>query len=514
MTGVLTTALPALASRRRPVRSFHVCLSPAVVEKEPELLAVVRDAGVGTVWLAGFLYPTALAADSLRRARARVEQAGLEAQVINVPLGHPGGLLDLQPHGLVSGQSLPRQVAQRPDGKWFTGTSLHAPATIENAEALRVEHQLGFQQCFLDDDFRLARSPGEIGGCFCDDHRDRFLHAGGFPLQRWAELLEDVRLRRLSPLLRSWVSFNCDELAASFHAQQRAFRGRLGIMVMYLGAEKAGIRLRDYRNVPFRVGELMFGDPSFAPVKGKTDELFSVLFHRRFTGPEHAFSETTAYPPDALNATNMAAKLIISTIADVRQTMFMSGLTPFPRAHWAVLGPAMRQQAQVHAQLAGHRPRGPFKQFWGDAQRWVGDDLPFSLWLAAGVPFEVAESADQTGWTFLSDFDARELAARPQTAPSRFVCCSSATRRPDGAEVVGENLSELFAFKNRIRRALRDVPHVAEDEPAVCAWYPTARKVLVWNLAEQPRMLTLVLGPQRRALQLGPLGSVVQPWPK
>ena len=248
----------------------------------------------------------------------------------------------------------------------FTGTSLHPPATIENAEALRVERQLGFKQCFLDDDFRLARSPGEIGGCFCGDHRDRFLHAGGYPPQRWAELLEDVRLRRLSPLLRSWVSFNCDELAASFRAQQRAFRRQgLGIMVMYLGAEKAGIRLRDYRNVPFRVGELMFGDPSFAPVKGKTDELFSVLFHRRFTGPEHAFSETTAYPPDALNATNMAAKLIISTIADVRQTMFMSGLTPFPRAHWDVLGPAMRQQAQMHAERGRASSPRPVQTFLG-----------------------------------------------------------------------------------------------------------------------------------------------------
>ena len=51
---------------------------------------------------------------------------------------------------------------------------------------------------------------------------------------------------------------------------------------MYLGAEKAGIRLADYADVPFRVGEFMFDDESFNPVKGKTDELFSSLFHRRF----------------------------------------------------------------------------------------------------------------------------------------------------------------------------------------------------------------------------------------
>ena len=238
-----------------------------------------------------------LAADSLRRARACVEQAGLEAQVINVPLGHPAGLLALQPEGLASGQSLPRQVAQRPDGMLFTGTSLHPPATIENAEALRVERQLGFEQCFLDDDFRLARSPGEIGGCFCGDHRDRFLHAGGYPPQRWAELLEDVRLRRLSPLLRSWVSFNCDELAASFRAQQRAFRSRLGIMVMYLGAEKAGIRLRDYRNVPFRVGELMFGDPSLCWLKARLTSCSASCFTAASPGRSMPSVKPPPIPP-------------------------------------------------------------------------------------------------------------------------------------------------------------------------------------------------------------------------
>jgi hypothetical protein len=67
----------------------------------------------------------------------------------------------------------------------------------------------------------------------------------------------------------------------------------------------------------------------------------------------------------------------------------------------------------------------------------------------------------------------------------------------------------LFAFKHRVRDALRDVPHVAEDEPAVCAWYPTARKVLVWNLSEESRTLTVVHGSRRRTLSLGPLAAAM-----
>ena len=88
----------------------------------------------------------------------------------------------------------------------------------------------------------------------------------------------------------------------------------------------------------------MFDDASFGRVKGKTDELFSVLFHRRFVEPDRAFSESTAFPADKFSTAHLAAELTVSTIADVRHTMFMSGLTPFPRAHWVTLGPAMREQ--------------------------------------------------------------------------------------------------------------------------------------------------------------------------
>ena len=54
----------------------------------------------------------------------------------------------------------------------------------------------GFPRVFLDDDFRLARGPGQIGGCFCEEHRNRFLRKAGLPSSRWPELLDDVRARR------------------------------------------------------------------------------------------------------------------------------------------------------------------------------------------------------------------------------------------------------------------------------------------------------------------------------
>ncbi|HNQ87102.1 MAG TPA: hypothetical protein PKM73_00555 [Verrucomicrobiota bacterium] len=506
-----TTALLAPVAAAAPdigteVRRFHVCLAPPVVCRDPALLEVVRAAGIGAVWLAGFFYGhRPYPDDLLRQARARVRDAGLEAHLINIPLGHPGDSLDAKDGSFPLTPPRHWRMARRPDASEYAGTSLHDPATAENQQAFREQRAFGFRRAFVDDDFRLARSPGEIGGCHCQEHHRRFFESSGIPASRRDELLDDLSVRRLTALVRAWVEFQCDALTASFRAQQRAFRGELGTMIMVLGSEKAGIRLRDYRRVPLRVGEGMFDDAAFSPVKGKTDELFSVLFHRRFVDPERAFSETTAFPVDRLSPVHLAAKLVTSTLADVRHTMFMSGLTPYPAGHWDILGPAMRHQACLHARLAGAVPRGPLKHFWGEAQRTVGDDRPFSLWLAAGIPFEVADRVPGEGWTFLSDFDARELASERSLPTGRLLCRPSAPARPSAAEPIEESLPALFAFKRRIAPDLEAVPHVIEETPAVCAWYPARRRALVWNLTPEPRSLTVRHGPRRHPIALGPL---------
>lgn len=503
----------AWAGRSAKPREYHLCLSPEAVLSDPDLPALAARAGVSRVWLAGFFYghwPWPI--DTLTRARETLRLAGLETEVINVPLGHPGDSLGAQDGDF----PLTPPSSWRPgtswDGKTYAGTSLHPPATEENAGALRRLGALGFSQFFLDDDFRLARGPGMIGGCFCEEHRSRFLRITGLTKARWPELLDDVRSRRFTRLLRQWAEFTCDELTGSFRAQHKAARGKLGIMVMYFGAEKAGLRLADYRDVPFRVGEYMFQDWSFTPVKGKTDEIFSVLFHRRFAAPERAWSETTSYPAHALSAANMAAKLVISTLTDVRHTMFMSGLTPFPKTHWTTLAQEMRRQARFHAQLAGHRPRGPFKHFWGEASRYVGDDRPFSLFLAAGIPFEVTDRPAQEGWTFLSDTDAKAASeGKLLSRGTRFVSRLTAGTTAWGLETCEETLPALFALKQRVRSTLGKVPFVENNEPAVLAWYPTARAALLWNVSPEPKSFRVRCVDHDREVHLDGLESAVLP---
>jgi len=205
---------------------------------------------------------------------------------------------------------------------------------------------------------------------------------------------------------------------------------------------------------------------------------------------------------------NMAAKLVVSTLADVRHSMFMSGVTPFARSHWETLAPAMKTQAALHARLAGHKPRGPFKHFWGEHSRWVGDDRPFSLFLASGVPFEVTDKPARDGWTFLSDFDARAVAdGELVTAGTTFVHRPASGAQLAATDTLTESLESLFAFKSRIAPELEHVAHVAENEPVVCAWYPTARAVLLWNLSEQTKTLTVKHRSVRREVVVPALGT-------
>jgi len=471
-----------LQSAPRAVRRFHVCLPADALEQTPDLLGLSVNAGVTTIWLAGYLYGHWYYTPERIGAIARkIRRAGIDAEVVFVPLGHPGDSFGAQKGEPPLVPPAHWKQCVHADGSRHWGTSLHAPAVRENAAALARLDGFGFTTVFLDDDFRLATGPGRVGGCFCEEHWKKFAQTHGYAAGIREQLAGDIQARNLSPVLRAWVDFHGSELTSCFRELQR---GRpeltLGNMVMFLGAEKAGVRLADYRDVPFRVGELMFSDREFDPVKGKTDELFGSLFHRRFARPELAYSETTAFPAGKLSAANMAAKLAISTLSDVRNTMMMSGLTPFPLDHWQVLGPAMKNQAALHAQVAGHKPTGPFKHYWGEHSRYVGDDKPYSLFLAAGVPFEVCDAPPTSGWTFLSDADG----AAPAT--------ERITRRR-----TPETLADLFAFKRRILTRLGNAPYIEEDEPVVCSWLPTARRVLVWNLSQSRRTLTVRQGERR-----------------
>jgi hypothetical protein len=142
--------------------------------------------------------------------------------------------------------------------------------------------------------------------------------------------------------------------------------------------------------------------------------------------------------------------------------------------------------------------------------RYVGDDRPFSLFLAAGVPFEVTEKPAKEGWTFLSDTDARAAAeGKLLSRGTQFV--GRLTAGTTTGETCEETLPALFALKHRIRPSLGKVPFVENDEPAVLAWYPTARAALLWNVNTEPRNFLVRCLDHYREVHLDGLESAVLP---
>ena len=477
-----------LIGNRQPIRRFHASISSQGWEANPELPSILKNAGVTDIWMGAFFYGKWYRQpEELRKMANHLQNEGFNVHLINVPLGHPGDALGIDENtDYLATPPNHWKNSCTYDGKIYSGTSIHAPAVKENRDALIKLGKSGFDTVFLDDDFRVARMPGHIGGCFCDDCRDEFLSTYGYGPGQWKDLIDSVENRNPTEVLKSWIDYICDMETSMFNSLKDAVPAmQLGIMVMYLGAEKAGIALDQYGDVPFRVGEFMFDDQSFGVVKGKTDELFSVLFHRRYVKPDLAYSETTAFPADALSAKNIAAKLSISLISDVRNTMFMSGLDPFPIGHWDQIKPAMQKSAQLHEELAGHKLSGPFKHFWGWDNRWVGTDDPFSLFLASGIPFEVVEDISRDGWIFLSDEDARAVAeGRLKAKENNLVIRNRAKVSGDHFIPMEEEMGDLMEFKQQIIPKLKETPYVDGEIPAVFAWYPTANKALIWNVQE------------------------------
>jgi len=491
-SSLLVTQLFAAGSKNQ-VRRFHISLQAEAWKKNPELIDIMKEAGISDVWMGSYLQGKWFhTPEELRESADFLESKGFKSHVLTVPLGHPGNALDPANEALSVTKENWKNACTF-DGKLFSGTSIHSPVVEDNIEAHKLLAAEGFDVLFLDDDFRLARSPGQIGGCFCDDCKNEFLQKYNYSSGDWDELIDSVDKRNPAKVLRSWVEYICDKEYDMFVALQKATpQMEIGIMVMYFGAEKAGIALEKYRDVPFRVGEMMFGDKDFGSVKGKTDELFSALFHMRFIKPELAYSESTAYPQDALSAKNMAAKLSVSLFTDVRNTMFMSGIQPFPVEHWKTLAPAMKKSAQIHEEIAGLKPSGPFKHFWGWDSRLVGKDKPFSLFLASGIPFEVVDTVTKDGWIFLSNEDAKSIVEGRLTAKSNnLVVRKEAEIHGNNFIELDETMDDIFVLKKRIIPTLNNIPYVEGDIPVIFSWYPSAGKALIWNVNEETQNYTI-----------------------
>lgn len=468
------------------IRDFSVCLTPDVIVDNPFLIKKIAKSGVNSVWIITYFYGFwPWTEELILSAKKIVVSNGLEALTLTCPLGHPGDALASKDGNLPLTPPSSWSMGKTAQGKPYAGTIIDNISVRENCKALENLYSYGFRKCILDDDFRIALYPGSIGGNFDEVKKSEFLKLFGYNESSWNILLNDVNNRVYSPILIDWVNWQCEVHSRAFKEMKRAFRdGDLGYMIMYLGAEKAGIKLSDVGGITLRVGEGHFDDSSFASPKGWTNELFSVLFHRRFIDPENAWSETTSFPATSLSVENLVAKLNISTITDVRHTVFMSGVQTYPAHYWDSIRPAIKKQQILHEKVRGCKPCGPFKHYWGLRSRYVGLDAPFSLWLALGVPFEVISKLDDCtdSWIFVTKEDLPDI--KESKCSNYYITNVEDDKDYPNISVVKEDLSSLWIWKESLSDKLEKmkIPYVIENSPCICSWYPKLNAVLLWNL--------------------------------
>lgn len=465
-------------------------------ESLPELW---KAAGVTDIWLApyiaGFWH---IDWETLDRAVRRTLDLGMTPHFITVPFGHPGN------EGTVVETW---RCAERFDGIKRWGVSCHAPCDSDCVNSVKtIAGRYGACDLFLDDDYRFADSPADVGGCVCPECKAEFMRRSGFTESNWMALLDDLNSKCETPAVRLWCDFFCDRLTRLFRDTEAASPNvDLGVMVMGMGSEKAGIRLDDYRGKLLRVGEWMFTDEQYNSTKNKTIELFSSLFHARFSTPGRLFSETTII--QELAADNYTSKLSVSTFCDVRNTMFMC---PIPASYWSMLAPRMKREAEYHRRLLGQKPTGPFKHFWGIADRYSAGYDAYSLFLATGVPFEVCDDLAADGWTFLGDANALAM-ERGELVSKGTRCIARIDSAAERFQRVPETFDELFRFRRTLLDGFRasKIPYIEEETPVVLGWYPGANAVLLWNVERMRKTIHLHCGEQSVPLTLESLDSAM-----
>ncbi|MDO5307880.1 MAG: twin-arginine translocation signal domain-containing protein [Planctomycetia bacterium] len=489
-----------------PQRVFHVSAAVEMFEECPDLPDIWKEAGITDAWICTwfygyFPYPW----EKIDYWLKRIIQAGLQPHLISVPFCHGGGALDPRTEGFPNLPPEHWKIAKRWNGSENWGFSWHEPTDTEGADAIRtLVNRYGSFDYFLDDDFRFASAPGDIGGCVCEQCRADFFKTSEINPNRWDELMTDLQDNRDTALRRAWCDYFCDRLTYCFRAFQNASdQVDLGIMVMYMGCERNGIRLDDYRDALFRVGEGGFNDGWYDPIAAKTIELFSSLLHRRFCAPGRAFSETTVFPAGTLSVENMASKLSVSTLSDVRNTCFMSGLRPIEPEFWPVLNKRMQSERQFHAKLLNQKPKGPFKHYYGSAARYCAGENAYSLFLACGVPFEVCDELPNDGYVFLADADANAV-ERGAVEPTGAKLIARFQSQANRFTAVAEQLEALFEFRRAILLQLQEqqIPYVEEEIPIVLAWYPDVNLVYLWNLSKEDKTFHLRCGEKLVALKI------------
>ena len=113
--------------RKNSVRRFHISLQAEAWLKNPELINIMKDAGISDVWMGSYLqgkwYHTP---KELKKSADFLKSNGFNSHVLTVPLGHPGNAIDPSDESWSEKKENWKNACDY-DGSLYSGTSIHSP---------------------------------------------------------------------------------------------------------------------------------------------------------------------------------------------------------------------------------------------------------------------------------------------------------------------------------------------------------------------------------------------------
>ncbi len=503
-------APPSTAGGVRPPISFNICVHPVEFMQDRDLGKMLVENGIEKVWLAGWFYGHwSYDKAKLIEARTMAQAAGLKTALVNVPLGHPGNSLG-EVDTLVP-LTIPNHWRYRlnVDGREVRHCGcLNDASWKDNLDSLHEAHEMGFREVFMDDDLRLSVGPGVIGGCFCPDCLTRYKSTTGATDAEVDEIRRQVKGRIRGEALMRWLKFHGDRLTAFLNAcDSIAPDLSVGIMVMYMGWEQAGIQLDALRHRLFRVGEGHFDDNSFGSVRGKLTEVASAMFHMCYADPRLAYSESTAFPPTGLSAENVGRKIAVPLMAGVPNVMFMSGIRMFPKAYWPTLKQHIRRARQLWDHLPAERPTGVVRLWFGPGARSVAPGWPLVDCLGLGIPVEAVGNVTSPGIYLVQAEDVPFLPEKI-TRDERTTIVTNSVPKPVNATCrwldAGTDWPDRWRLKQEILAIAGNIPHVAGTTPVVARWFRKSASLLLWNINNAEQTVEVVGGERSQRIALSP----------
>ena len=412
-------------------------------------------------------------------ARRLLLDAGFEATLIAVPVGHPA---DITTPGNDSFLSPGWRVRTGRDGRPEYNCAELTDRMIDDVLRYSAGYaSLGFDTFFMDDDLRSGNLLPAVCGCFCDEC------IAGFSEQMGRRFTRESLLASDTATLEAWCRWQSRRVTRLMRGLGKIV-AKPGIMVMNSGDERHGIALRELADIPgiqVRIGEEHFFDEPASSLTGRLENFAAVTGQLyRLDGKAETYSETTVLNTTAFGLTPTTPQHTLSK-AYLALTAGVDNIDWMCHKHFDMMAENYAALRQYAADTAGVR----------------------------AYPVHVARDSFAGGTSYYPDLTATGLGlpAAPvfaDEAPGGELLVLPTFLAQQSAWKAAAEKYKKVVTPEELPAAIRDsaIPHAESSGPLCLSYIPSRSRVAVYNPLETEQ--TASVGGKTLRLAAGMAGVI------